>query len=281
MAKNGNGFFSDIGNKLSNLTVRDVVMLTLILYATYYVMRNVFGCSFKGIPILENFENQEVEDVVAPLPSVTPPSPPSVTPPSPPMAKPPVAKPPMAKPPVAPKQATPQRPQVVASEASGNEVSAPVTGIDTGVSSCYPQNTLAPQDLLPEGSMKQVQDFDANNQIGEGILKGVNFLDAGFHVGVNTVGQSLRNANLNLRAEPPNPRVQVSPWLNSTIAPDLARLTLDGEDVCEKAPVGSRTAKPAGKPAGKAPGMMNGNGQMNGNGNGQMPSSGNMQMQTR
>ena len=61
---------------------------------------------------------------------------------------------------------------------------------------------------------------------GEGILKGVNFLDAGFHVGVNTVGQSLRNANLNLRAEPPNPRTQVSPWMNSTIDVDLDRRPL-------------------------------------------------------
>ena len=55
---------------------------------------------------------------------------------------------------------------------------------------------------------------------------GVNYLDATFHVGVNTVGQSLRNANLNLRAEPPNPRVAVSPWLNSTIDTDLSFVSL-------------------------------------------------------
>ena len=71
---------------------------------------------------------------------------------------------------------------------------------------------------------------------GEGILKGVNFLDAGFHVGVNTVGQSLRNANLNLRAEPPNPRVQVSPWMNTTIDEDLTRRPLGTEGVCNQTP---------------------------------------------
>ena len=49
---------------------------------------------------------------------------------------------------------------------------------------------------------------------------------------MNTIGQSLRNANLNLRAEPANPRVSVSPWLNSTIDPDLSRLTLDDDFVC-------------------------------------------------
>ena len=52
----------------------------------------------------------------------------------------------------------------------------------------------------------------------------------GYQVGVNTVGQGLRNANQQLRAEPPNPQVNVSPWLN-TIGPDLARRPLKlGED---------------------------------------------------
>ena len=62
--------------------------------------------------------------------------------------------------------------------------------------------------------------------------KGVNFLDAGFHVGVNTVGQSLRNANLQLRSEPPNPQVAVSPWSNTTIGPDLQRKPLELNESC-------------------------------------------------
>jgi hypothetical protein len=37
------------------------------------------------------------------------------------------------------------------------------------------------------------------------------------------VGQTLRNANLQIRSEPPNPQVAVSPWLNSTIEPDINR----------------------------------------------------------
>ena len=78
----------------------------------------------------------------------------------------------------------------------------------------------------------EIQQFNKEQPTGEGILKGVNFLDAGFHVGVNSVGQSLRNANLNLRAEPPNPRVNVSPWMNTTIGPDLSRQPLDDTDVC-------------------------------------------------
>ena len=41
------------------------------------------------------------------------------------------------------------------------------------------------------------------------------------------VNQSLRNANLNLRSEPPNPQVKVSPWLQTTIEPDLNRRPLE------------------------------------------------------
>ena len=86
------------------------------------------------------------------------------------------------------------------------------------------------------GESKQIKEFNEANPVGEGILKGVNYLDAGFNIGVNTVGQSLRNANLNLRAEPPNPRVVVSPWLNTTIDTDLTRKSLDDGDLCSSSP---------------------------------------------
>ena len=40
-------------------------------------------------------------------------------------------------------------------------------------------------------------------------------------VGVNTVGQSLKNASYDIRAQPPCPKFKVSPWNNSTIEPDF------------------------------------------------------------
>ena len=124
-----------------------------------------------------------------------------------------------------------QQGQLSASEPSGNEFNLPIQGIQTAPANCYPQNTLTPQDLLPEGQASQIEQFNEGvPEVGEGILRGVNYLDSGFHIGVNTIGQSLRNANLNLRAEPPNPRTQVSPWMMSTIDPDLARRPMnDGE----------------------------------------------------
>ena len=89
---------------------------------------------------------------------------------------------------------------------------------------CYPREQLTPSELLPH---------DANstwaqvNPTGAGDLQGKNFLSAGALVGVNTIGQSLRNANYQLRAEPPNPQMAVGPFLNSTIEPDLQRRPLE------------------------------------------------------
>ena len=123
-------------------------------------------------------------------------------------------------------------PKVMASLPLGdNEQFASVSGIKTPTRSCYPQNSLKPDDLLPQDKKNDVNNFNKEYPVSEGILKGVNFLEAGYQVGVNTVGQSLRNANQQLRAEPPNPQVNVSPWLNTTIGPDLARRPLElGED---------------------------------------------------
>lgn len=90
---------------------------------------------------------------------------------------------------------------------------------------CYPKNQLAPQELLPvDMNSKWAQ----VNPTGQGDIAGKNFLSAGALIGVNTVGQSLRNANQQLRSEPPNPQMQVSVWNQSTIEPDLQRRPLEG-----------------------------------------------------
>jgi hypothetical protein len=63
--------------------------------------------------------------------------------------------------------------------------------------------------------------------MGTGSLKGKNFLSAGALIGVNTVGQSLRNGNLQLRSEPSNPQVPISIFNNSTIEPDVNRRSFE------------------------------------------------------
>ena len=85
---------------------------------------------------------------------------------------------------------------------------------------CYPRDQLVPSELLPKDPNSV---WAQQNPMGTGSLKGKNFLSAGALIGVNTVGQSLRNANYQLRSEPPNPQVPVSVFNNSTIEPDVNR----------------------------------------------------------
>jgi hypothetical protein len=85
---------------------------------------------------------------------------------------------------------------------------------------CYPRDQLTPGELLPKDPNSV---WAQQNPMGTGSLKGKNFLSAGALIGVNTVGQSLRNANYQLRSEPPNPQVPVTVFNNSTIEPDTNR----------------------------------------------------------
>lgn len=121
---------------------------------------------------------------------------------------------------------------IAAAEPGQNEAQQVVQGLGRTPSSCYPQQRLTPEDLLPTDENKAIQEFNIAKPVGEGILQGVNMLDASYHVGVNTVGQSLRNANRQLRSDPPNPQVNVSPWMNTTIGPDLPRRPLEVGESC-------------------------------------------------
>ena len=90
--------------------------------------------------------------------------------------------------------------------------------------SCAKQQVVDPAELLPKGGSNE---FSKINPMGGGDLKNVSLLKAGYHIGINTVGQSLRNANLQLRSEPPNPQLNTGPWNNSTITADLQRRPLE------------------------------------------------------
>lgn len=113
-----------------------------------------------------------------------------------------------------------------AAEEEGNEGQMAVKGYPRTPSTCYPQQTLKPEDLLPHDQAQAASEFASSAITADGLMK-VNLLKAGEHIGVNTVGQSLRNANRQLRSEPPNPQVNVSPWMNTNIGPDLMRRPLE------------------------------------------------------
>jgi hypothetical protein len=109
--------------------------------------------------------------------------------------------------------------------ASDNETSDKVNYESTGATTCFPRDNLGPEDLIPKNQSNSK--WSQMNPAGQGELNGKNYLDAGHHWGVDTIGSSLRNANMGLRSEPPNPQVQVSPWMNTTMEPDLNRRPLE------------------------------------------------------
>jgi hypothetical protein len=90
---------------------------------------------------------------------------------------------------------------------------------------CQPRDRLTADDLLPKDAANS--QFAQVNPAGQGDADSKNHLTAGYTLGVNSVGNSLRNANRQLRSEPPNPQLKVSPWMNSTIGPDLGRRALE------------------------------------------------------
>ena len=118
---------------------------------------------------------------------------------------------------------------VVPAEPLGqNEVFASANGTKTSMpgipSSCSSPNVQNPAELLPKDTNSQWAQL---NPVGKGDLANINLLKAGYHIGIDTIGQTLRNANLQIRSEPPNPQLYVGPWNQSTIEPDFMRPPLE------------------------------------------------------
>lgn len=88
-------------------------------------------------------------------------------------------------------------------------------------SSCLSGSTLHSPDLLPkDGGANAWTDTSPRTQ---GSLTDSNYLESGYHFGINTVGQSLKNPNLSIRSDPPIPRTDIGPWSQSTVDPDTNR----------------------------------------------------------
>ena len=115
-----------------------------------------------------------------------------------------------------------------ANPAGENEVFASANGTQTSMpglpSSCSAPNIQNPDDLLPKDTNSQWAQL---NPTGKGELSNINLLKSGYHIGIDTIGQTLRNANQQIRSEPPNPQLNVGPWNQSTIEPDFMRPPLE------------------------------------------------------
>jgi hypothetical protein len=101
------------------------------------------------------------------------------------------------------------------------QVDAPITKLPGPIAMAPVAN---PTDLLPN---------DVNNQWGElnamsrNSVNTPDLLQAGYHIGLDTVGQTLRNANLQERSDPIIPKGDSGPWNQSTIEPDFGRTPME------------------------------------------------------
>tara|TARA_R100001163_G_C5068360_1_gene208485 strand:+ start:684 stop:1328 length:645 start_codon:yes stop_codon:yes gene_type:complete len=92
---------------------------------------------------------------------------------------------------------------------------------------CYSGSTLQAPDLLPGDH--GANSWEETSPESQGHITDQNFLESGHHYGINTVGQSLKNANQQLRSDPPIPKVNIGPFRQSTIDPDTNRKAFEIE----------------------------------------------------
>lgn len=126
----------------------------------------------------------------------------------------------------------PQQPQQTGGqiEASTSDVFdscySAVSGASVSEGPVEQKRVMNPNELLPKQQNANSALMNPGMNPNQG-LAGKNFLSAENHIGINTVGNSLRNANLQLRSEPANPQQPVGPWNNSNIEPDTMRKPLE------------------------------------------------------
>lgn len=84
--------------------------------------------------------------------------------------------------------------------------------------------TFVASSLLPKINLPGVPSWDVMDTQA---LASQDFLAPTQQIGTDTVLSSLRNASYDIRNNIPNPINVVSPWMNSTITPDLERRPLD------------------------------------------------------
>jgi hypothetical protein len=63
--------------------------------------------------------------------------------------------------------------------------------------------------------------------MNQGSMLNGDMLQAGHHIGLDTIGQTLKNPNLQLRSDPIIPKQDVGPWNQSTYEPDYGRSPLE------------------------------------------------------
>ena len=86
------------------------------------------------------------------------------------------------------------------------------------------QQVANPSDLLPKDQNSQWTNL---NPINGSVPVPVDLLQAGYQIGLDTIGQTLKNPNYQLRSDPIIEKKDIGPWMQSTIEPDYGRIPLE------------------------------------------------------
>jgi hypothetical protein len=104
---------------------------------------------------------------------------------------------------------------------------APQTAVNQQFSNTVPMGCVGGRDILSSTDLLPREDgynvWQSVNPQSQGNLTDQNFLESGYHYGINTVGQSLKNPNLQLRSDPIIAKRDIGPFLQSTFEPDTNR----------------------------------------------------------
>jgi hypothetical protein len=100
-------------------------------------------------------------------------------------------------------------------------VTGPIEESFTGYSD---KDVANPSELLPKDDNSQ---WSSLNPVSQSNPQMPDLLQAGYHIGLDTIGQTMKNANLQLRSDPVIQKGEIGPWNQSTIEPDLMRVPLE------------------------------------------------------
>ena len=105
---------------------------------------------------------------------------------------------------------------------SAKDVVASATG--EGFTGYSDKDVANPSELLPKDDNSQ---WSSLNPVSQSNPQMPDLLQAGYHIGLDTIGQTMKNANLQLRSDPVIQKADIGPWNQSTIEPDLMRVPLE------------------------------------------------------
>ena len=117
---------------------------------------------------------------------------------------------------------------VASDAATASSVPAAVAS-SCGAAGYSAKEVANPAELLPKDDNSQWASLNPSSQNAPNTP---DLLKAVYHICVDTIGQTLKNANLQLRSDPIISKADVGQWKQSTVEPDLMRVPLEVGSTC-------------------------------------------------